>query len=84
MIATLKVVESFPHKIRCQVLDDAELKSRRHVNLPGIETGLPSLTEKDRRDSLVGIECEHDYFALSFTRDADAVDLFRSFQFYSF
>ena len=75
----LKVVESSPHKIRCQVLDDAELKSRRHVNLPGIETGLPSLTEKDRRDSLVGIECKHDYFALSFTRDADAVDLFRSF-----
>ena len=27
----------------------------------------------------MGIECEHDYFALSFTRDADAVDLFRSF-----
>ena len=47
--------------------------------MPGIETGLPSLTEKDRRDSLVGIECKHDYFALSFTRDADAVDLFRSF-----
>jgi len=75
----LCVLDSSSEKIRCQVLDDAELKSRRHVNLPGIETGLPSLTEKDRRDSLVGIECEHDYFALSFTRDADAVDLFRSF-----
>ena len=75
----LCVLDSSSDKIRCQVLDDAELKSRRHVNLPGIETGLPSLTEKDRRDSLVGIECEHDYFALSFTRDADAVDLFRSF-----
>ena len=75
----LSVLDSSSDKIRCQVLDDAELKSRRHVNLPGIETGLPSLTEKDRRDSLVGIECEHDYFALSFTRDADAVDLFRSF-----
>ena len=75
----LSVLDSSSDKIRCQVLDDAELKSRRHVNLPGIETGLPSLTEKDRRDSIVGIECEHDYFALSFTRDADAVDLFRSF-----
>ena len=64
--------ESSSEKIRCKVLDDAELKSRRHVNLPGIETGLPSLTEKDRRDSLVGIECKHDFFALSFTRDADA------------
>ena len=54
-------------------------KSRRHVNLPGIETGLPSLTEKDRKDSILGIECAHDYFALSFTRDADSIDLFRSF-----
>jgi pyruvate kinase len=75
----LLVVDSSVKQIRCQVLQNAVLKSRRHVNLPGIETGLPSLTEKDRRDSIVGIECKHDYFALSFTRDADAIDLFRRF-----
>lgn len=75
----LLVVEISPKKIRCRVLQDAELKSRRHVNLPGIKTGLPSITEKDKLDSLVGIECEHDFFALSFTRDADAIDLFKSF-----
>ena len=75
----LSVVESSPEQIRCLVQQDATLKSRRHVNLPGIETGLPSLTQKDRQDTLVGIECKHDYFALSFTRDADAIDLLRSF-----
>jgi len=75
----LLVLKSSPKQIRCKILQDAILKGRRHVNLPGIETGLPSLTEKDRRDSIVGIECEHDYFALSFTRDADSIDLFRSF-----
>lgn len=75
----LSVIHSSPKQIRCRVLQDATLKSRRHVNLPGIETGLPSLTEKDKRDSIVGIECKHDYFALSFTRDADSIDLFRSF-----
>ncbi|HAF58099.1 MAG TPA: pyruvate kinase [Opitutae bacterium] len=75
----LLVVETSPQRIRCRVLQDARLKSRRHVNLPGIETGLPSITEKDRLDTLVGIECEHDFFALSFTRDADAIDLFKSF-----
>ena len=75
----LSVIDSSPGKIRCKVLQDATLKSRRHVNLPGIETGLPSLTEKDRRDSIIGIRCQHDYFALSFTRDADSVDLFRRF-----
>ena len=75
----LDVIHSSPTCIRCKVKQDAILKSRRHVNLPGIETGLPSLTEKDRKDSILGIECAHDYFALSFTRDADSIDLFRSF-----
>jgi len=75
----LSVIDSSSSKIQCKVLQDATLKSRRHVNLPGIETGLPSLTEKDRRDSIIGIKCQHDYFALSFTRDADSIDLFRHF-----
>ena len=75
----LLVLDSSPQKIRCQVKQDSTQKSRRHVNLPGIESGLPSLTGKDRKDSLVGIECMHDYFALSFTLDADSIDLFRSF-----
>ena len=75
----LLVIESSAKRIRCKVLQNSILKSRRHVNLPGIETGLPSLTEKDKRDSKVGIECKHDFFALSFTRDADAIDLFRRF-----
>ena len=75
----LLVIESNEKKVRCKVLQDSILKSRRHVNLPGIETDLPSLTEKDKKDSLVGIECNHDYFALSFTRDGDSIDLFRHF-----
>ncbi len=75
----LEVKEIKGTKIHCQCLQDAELKSRRHVNLPGTETDLPSITTKDKTDALVGIECEHDFFALSFTRDADAIDLFRTF-----
>ena len=75
----LEVIGKTPDSVRCKVLQDATLGSRRHVNLPGAETDLPSITQKDKKDSLVGIECKHDYFALSFTRDADAVDLLRSF-----
>ena len=75
----LEVVEQTPDSVVCKVLQDATLGSRRHVNLPGAETDLPSITEKDMADSLVGIECKHDYFALSFTRDADAIDLLKSF-----
>ena len=75
----LEVFEKTPDSVVCKVLQDAILGSRRHVNLPGAETDLPSITQKDRADSLVGIECKHDYFALSFTRDADAIDLLKSF-----
>ena len=64
----LLVVETSSARVRCRVLQDAELKSRRHVNLPGIETGLPSITQKDRLDTLVGIECDHDFFALFYPR----------------
>ncbi len=78
-LISLEVVEKNSDWILCEVLQDCKLGSRRHVNLPGIETDLPSITEKDRRDTLVGIECKLDFFALSFTRDADAIDLFRSF-----
>ena len=78
-LISLLVLNSSDKKISCKVLQDSFLKSRRHVNLPGIETDLPSLTEKDRRDSLIGIECKHDYFALSFTRDGDSIDLFRHY-----
>ena len=78
-LISLLVLSSSEKKISCKVLQDSFLKSRRHVNLPGIETDLPSLTEKDRRDSLIGIECKHDYFALSFTRDGDSIDLFRRY-----
>ena len=78
-LINFKVLSKDKFSLRCRVVDGGELGSKRHVNLPGIETGLPSLTEKDRRDSLVGIECKHDFFALSFVRDADSIDLFRSF-----
>jgi len=78
-LISLEVVEKSGNSVHCKVLQDSTLGSRRHVNLPGIETDLPSITPKDRNDTLVGIECKHDYFALSFTRDAEAIDLFRRF-----
>jgi len=75
----LEAVEKTSGSVICKALQDATLGSRRHVNLPGAETDLPSITQKDKADSLVGIECNHDYFALSFTRDADAIDLLKNF-----
>lgn len=75
----LEVLEKREAKIRCRVLVPGELKSRRHINLPGVTVNLPAFTEKDRRDTLVGIEEGIDFVALSFVRKADDVETLREF-----
>ncbi len=75
----LEVLEKNDAKIRCRVLTSGELKSRRHINLPGVHVNLPSFTEKDRGDTLVGIEEGIDFVALSFVREAADVQQLREF-----
>ena len=65
--------------LHCRVLSRGVLGSRRHINLPGITTRLPSMTEKDCIDTQFGIELGVEYFAMSFVRQADDVDLMRRF-----
>lgn len=66
-------------RIRCKVLIDGQLTSRRHINLPGVKVNLPAFTEKDRRDTLVGIEEGIDFVALSFVREAGDITTLRDF-----
>jgi pyruvate kinase len=53
------------------------LGNRRHINLPGVKVRLPAITPKDRADIAVGVEEGVDFFALSFVREADDVDILR-------
>ncbi len=75
----LEVLEKNEARIRCRVLIPGELKSRRHINLPGVKVNLPSFTEKDRGDATVGLEEGIDYLALSFVREARDIELLREF-----
>ncbi len=75
----LEVLEKNDAHIRCRVLIPGELKSKRHINLPGVKVNLPSFTEKDRADSLVGIEEGIDFIALSFVREAKDIEGLREF-----
>jgi pyruvate kinase len=52
----LEVLAKDHARIRCKVLIPGTLTSRRHINLPGVKVNLPSFTEKDRADALVGVE----------------------------
>ena len=75
----LEVLEKQDAHIRCRVLIPGELKSRRHINLPGVKVNLPAFTEKDRGDTAVGVEEGVDFVALSFVREAADISLLRSF-----
>ena len=75
----LEVLEKKAAHIRCRVLIPGQLTSRRHINLPGVKVNLPSFTDKDRADTLVGIEEGIDFVALSFVREAADIELLRTF-----
>jgi pyruvate kinase len=73
----MKVLSKDYHRIRCQVLTEGVLGSRRHINLPGVKVNLPPLTEKDLADIQVGVSVGVDYVALSFCREAADVETLR-------
>ena len=75
----LEVLTKDHARIRCRVLIPGELKSKRHINLPGVTVNLPSFTEKDRADSDVGLEEGIDFLALSFVRSAADIALLRAY-----
>ncbi len=75
----LEVLSKDQAHIRCRVLTPGCLTSRRHINLPGVHVNLPSFTEKDKGDTIVGIEEGVDFIALSFVREASDVEQLRVF-----
>jgi pyruvate kinase len=74
-----EVLEKRERRIHCKVLTPGQLTSRRHINLPGVKVNLPSFTDKDRADALVGLEEGIDFIAMSFVREAADVELLREF-----
>jgi len=58
---------------------DGEIGSRRHINLPGADVDLPSITDKDWEDIAFSVEQDVDFIALSFIRTADDVESVRNF-----
>lgn len=69
-LINLEVLSKGKRAMRCRVTDGGVLKSKRHVNLPGIRVNLPGITEKDKRDIVFARELGADFIALSFVRSA--------------
>lgn len=76
-LINLEVQSKNHSNMQCKVIDGGLLKSKRHVNLPGIRVNLPALTPKDQHDIQFAIEQEMDFIALSFVRRAEDIDELR-------
>jgi len=74
----LEVLEKDQSHVRCRVLTPGKLGSRRHINLPGVDINLPSLTEKDEKDVRAGVAAGVDFIALSFVRRSDDILVLRT------
>ena len=72
-LINLDVIEKTEFDLRCKVVDGGLIKSRRHINLPGIRVNLPVITAKDKDDIAFGLENDIDFIALSFVRTPDDV-----------
>ena len=73
----MRVLEKSGNRIRCELLTEGVMGSRRHINLPGVKVNLPPLTEKDMLDVALGAELGVDYVALSFCREAGDIEVLR-------
>lgn len=61
------------NEVETTVIYGGSLKSRKGINLPDTNVSAPSLTEKDHKDLLFGLENEVDWVALSFVRKAEDI-----------
>lgn len=74
----LKVKEVRDIDVITEVVYGGPLKSRKGINLPFTKVSAPSLTEKDAKDLIFGIENKVDWIALSFVRKAYDIQSLRA------
>ncbi|MDD9270950.1 pyruvate kinase [Paenibacillus sp. GCM10023248] len=60
-------------EVICTVLNNSVLKQRKGVNLPGVRTSLPGVTERDVMHIKFGIEENISIIAMSFVRNGNDV-----------
>ncbi|AEF83567.1 pyruvate kinase [Treponema primitia ZAS-2] len=72
-IFSLDVLSLEGRVMRCRVETGGELGGRKNVNILGVHTRLPAMSEKDMDDLRFGHEQEMDYVAASFIRKASDV-----------
>ena len=61
------IIENRNNNLLLKAINTAEILPGKGINFPGVELGLPSITEKDAIDLQLAIDLEADWIAISFT-----------------
>ena len=73
----LEVVKVEGKDVRCRVLVGGELRSRKGLNLPGIDLGISAFTERDREGLKFASENGVDAVSQSFVQSGADIDAVR-------
>ena len=75
---TITEIDMAASDIVCLVKNDAYVKDRRGINVPGVKLNLEFLDAKDTADIIFGCEQQVDFLAASFVRRASDVEAIRA------
>ncbi len=77
-IVDLEVEKVENNEVHCLIVNGGKIGSRKNVNIIGVKTNLPAITEKDVKDIIFGAENNVDFIAASFIRKATDIKEIRS------
>lgn len=70
----LEVEKIVDKDIYCRVLNTGPISEYKSINLPGVATNLPSMTDRDRHDIKFAVDNNFDFIAASYVRKASDVE----------
>ncbi len=73
----LVVVSIDNNEITCNIVDGGILKSKKGMNVPGVNLDIPFMSDQDLRDIICSCENNGDFLALSFVQSKENIALVR-------
>lgn len=74
---SMQVVETKTDRVRMQVVQRGDIRSRQGINLPGVKLSAPAISVVDHQHALWAAEAGVDFVSLSFVRAPDEVRALR-------